>query len=91
MAVMRIPVAFEGTVEVEVPDDAPNPELLAQNKALAFLLATVDNEDPTEDDGLDEYIESIEEDDDDTDEEALEDAWDDTELIAVDGVWVVVD
>lgn len=53
----KIPVVFEGMVEVTVDDSVPADHrlLLAEKMAICKVIATVDNPDSLDDDALDEY------------------------------------
>jgi len=61
MAKIVVPVAFTGTVEVEVPSGVPQGrrEALARKVALARVLATTENPNAPEDDACAEYGEEF--------------------------------
>ena len=61
MVKVVVPVAFTGTVEVEVPAHIPQErrEALARKVALARVLATTENPDAPEDDACAEYAEEF--------------------------------
>lgn len=80
----EIPVSFQGTVTVLVPDNTPNPESLARHIALSRIVAVTDNEDAPDESAFEEYIEKV----------SLNDinkasiAWDNTVIDGVCGEWI---
>ena len=85
MPKIEIPVSFEGTVTVNVPDDVDvqDAKLLAAKKALAYILATLDNPDAPEEDSFDDYFDECDE----RNSQKAENNWDNTFLEGVGGVW----
>jgi hypothetical protein len=83
-----IPVAFEGVVEVIVPDSMAEPDanVLANVFALARILATTDNPDAPEDTVFEDYLEACS----DTARATAEADWDSTKVEGVGGEWSTI-
>lgn len=77
----NIKVVFEGVIQVEVPDgtEASLAQKVAEDKALCFILASLENPDAPEMQAFDEFEEVG----------GSEEIWDETKLIDVSGNWKV--
>jgi hypothetical protein len=85
MPVINIPVRFNGTVSVQVPDrlSPDDAKFLATKLALARILATCDNPDAPEDDALADYANECS----DLGQKTAEDDWDHCKINGVSGQW----
>lgn len=87
MQTVEVPVTFNGTVTVLVPHGLTEEDrqLLATKKALAQVLATVENHDNDTalSDACDEYAAEARS----RDEERSKEAFDDAEVYSVSGTW----
>lgn len=88
MAQFNVPVQFSGRVVVTVDDSVPEDqrEFLAEQLALAKVLAVVENPDAPEEEACEEYRQEF----DLSDEQAGAD-WDKAVAVSVSGDWHVVE
>lgn len=84
---MSVPVRFDGTVTILVPDhlSPADARLLANKLALARILATTDNPDAPEDAACGDYIEDCSA----SAQATAEEDWDSCEVQGVGGKWTL--
>jgi hypothetical protein len=86
---IKVPVKFEGVIEVDVSPSLNQTEsrCLAEKLALAKVIATTQNPDAPEEEALDDFIHSLESSNLTTDD--IIKAWDNANVGGVSGSWTV--